>query len=76
MRIKQQNVINNYNSLLKQYQRNEDKMSNLGREKDYKVQKISKEYELKIENCIRVQSALKIQLENIQKYIRNEKESN
>lgn len=75
MKTKQQDVTNSYNNLLKQYQKNKDRMSNLGREKDYKVQKISKKYESEIEDCIHIGELLKIQIDNIRQYIEKEKES-
>lgn len=63
-------IIEEYNNLLKEQQRLDDKMSNLGREKDYKVQKIEKQYQSQIDNLIRDQEALAIVISNVEDYIK------
>ena len=63
-------VIKKYNELLKEQQRLNDKMSDLGREKDYKVQKIEKHYQSQIDNTVRDQEALAITISNIEEYIK------
>ena len=63
-------VIKQYNDLLKRQQDLNDQMSNLGREKDYKVQKIEKQYQSQIDNLVRDQEALAITISNIEEYIK------
>lgn len=63
-------VIKQYNDLLKRQQDLNDQMSNLGREKDYKVQKIEKHYQSQIDNLVRDQEALAIVIANIEEYIK------
>ena len=63
-------VIEEYNNLLKEQQRLNDTMSNLGREKDYKVQKIEKHYQSQIDNLVRDQEALAIVIANVEEYIK------
>jgi phage host-nuclease inhibitor protein Gam len=63
-------VIEQYNDLLKRQQDLNDQMSNLGREKDYKVQKIEKHYQSQIDNLVRDQEALAIVIANIEDYIK------
>lgn len=63
-------VIEEYNDLLKKQQYLNDQMSNLGREKDYKVQKIEKHYQSQIDNLVRDQEALAIVIANIEEYIK------
>lgn len=63
-------VIKDYNDLLKRQQELNDKMSNLGREKDYKVQKIEKQYQSQIDNLVRDQEALAIVISNVEEYIK------
>lgn len=63
-------VVKNYNELLKEQQALNDKMSNLGREKDYKVQKIEKHYQSQIDNLVRDQEALAIVIANVEDYIK------
>ena len=43
-------------------------MANLGRERDYKVNKIHSEYDSKIENCMKKDESLKLQIEMVRKY--------
>ena len=45
-------VTDSYNKLINKQQILTDQMSNLGREKDYKVQKIEKEYLIKFKNLV------------------------
>ena len=69
-------VIKQYNDLLKRQQDLNDQMSNLGREKDYKVQKIEKQYQSQIDNLIRDQEALAIVITNIEDYIKKSSGAN
>ena len=48
--ISEEKVIGKYNKLVGRQQYLIDEMSNVGREKDYKVQKIEREYNFKIDN--------------------------
>lgn len=63
-------VIKDYNDLLKRQQDLNVKMSNLGREKDYKVQKIEKQYQSQIDDLVREQEALAVTIANIEDYIK------
>lgn len=69
-------VIKQYNDLLKRQQDLNDQMSNLGREKDYKVQKIEKQYQSQIDNLVRDQEALAIVITNIEDYIKKSSGAN
>lgn len=69
-------VIEQYNDLLKRQQDLNDQMSNLGREKDYKVQKIEKYYQSQIDNLVRDQEALAIVIANIEDYIKKSSGAN
>lgn len=69
-------VIKQYNDLLKRQQDLNDQMSNLGREKDYKVQKIEKQYQSQIDNLVRDQEALAIVTANIEDYIKKSSGAN
>lgn len=69
-------VIKQYNDLLKRQQDLNDQMSNLGREKDYKVQKIEKQYQSQIDNLVRDQEALAIVIANIEDYIKKSSGAN
>lgn len=62
-------VVKSYNALLRKQQKLNDGMSNLGRERDYKVQKIDKKYTSKIDNNIRQQQAVSLKIELIKRYV-------
>ena len=62
-------VIDRYNALVRRQQELIDNMSNLGREKDYKVQKIERNYNSQIDNTTRELQAVALQIETIKKYI-------
>lgn len=62
-------VVKSYNALLKKQQKLMDGMSNLGREKDYKVQKIEKKYTSKIDSYIRQQQAISLKVELVRRYV-------
>jgi hypothetical protein len=62
-------VVKSYDALLKKQQKLMDAMSNLGREKDYKVQKIEKKYTSKIDNYIRQQEAVALRVELAKRYV-------
>ena len=62
-------VVKSYNALLRKQQKLNDGMSNLGRERDYKVQKIDKKYKSKIDNNIRQQQAVSLKIELIKRYV-------
>lgn len=63
-------IIKDYNNLLKRQQELDVQMSNLGREKDFKVQKIEKHYQSQIDNLVREQEALAVTITNIEDYIK------
>lgn len=63
-------IVKDYNNLLKRQQDLDVEMSNLGREKDFKVQKIEKHYQSQIDNLVREQEALAVTISNIEDYIK------
>lgn len=63
-------IIKDYNNLLKRQQDLDVQMSNLGREKDFKVQKIEKHYQSQIDDLVREQEALAVTIANIEDYIK------
>ena len=67
--INEEKVIGKYNGLVGKQQNLIDKMSNLGREKDYKVQKIEREYNSEIDNVTRELQAVALQIDTIKRYI-------
>jgi hypothetical protein len=62
-------VINKYERLVCKQQELINCMSNLGREKDYKVQKIEKEYESKIDKITRELQSVALQIDTVRKYV-------
>lgn len=68
-KLAQQNVVNNCDKLLKQQRDNRTRMGNLQREKEYKVTKICKEYEAQIEECLKYDESLALQIEMVKKYV-------
>jgi hypothetical protein len=66
--LKRNNVIKLCDALLKKQRENQDVIANLGRERDYKVNKINSEYDSKIESCMKLDESLKLQIEMIKKY--------
>lgn len=64
-----QSIISSYDKLLNKKQYFLDKMSNIGREKDYRVQKIEKKYEAKIDALIRKEQSCSLQIEISKKYL-------
>lgn len=66
--LKRNNVIKLCDALLKRQRENQDVIANLGRERDYKVNKINSEYDSKIEGCVKLDESLKLQIEMVKKY--------
>lgn len=62
-------VTNDYNNLVKEQQRILDDISNIGRIRDMKVEKIDKKYQAMIDYKIREQKAVALQIEIAQKYV-------
>lgn len=62
-------VTDSYNKLINKQQILTDQMSNLGREKDYKVQKIEKEYDSKIDKIVRELQAVVLQIDAVKIYV-------
>ena len=50
-------VTKSYNKMIKQQQHQLDAMTNLGKSRDLKVEKIDRKYQAKIDNIIRKQKA-------------------
>ena len=69
------NVVNEYNELIRSRKALEDTMANLGREKDYRVTKISKKYESKIDNIVRELAAIDLQIDIAEQYIASIKDN-
>ena len=67
--LNEKSVISKYDALVKRQQNLMNEMSNTGREKDYKVQKIEKEYEAKIDVITRELQAVALQIETVQRYV-------
>lgn len=68
-RTTEKTVINKYEHLVRRQQTLIDNMSNLGREKDYKVQKIERDYNSQIDNITRELQAVALQIEGVKKYV-------
>lgn len=66
--LKRNNIIKLCDEMLRKQKSNQDLMANLGRERDYKVDKLNREYDSQIESCMKVDEALKLQIEMIKKY--------
>ena len=69
MIFREKSIIDRYNDVLKKQQTLLNVMSNLGRKKDYEVQKIQKKYNEKIDSLVRKQQALAIVADSRQTYI-------
>jgi hypothetical protein len=67
--LKRRNVIKYCDDLMKKQRTNQDKMANLGRERDYKVEKINREYQSQIDNCSKLDESLSLQIEMVKKYV-------
>lgn len=67
--LKRKNVIKMCDTLMKKQRDNQDLMANLGRERDYKVNKINSEYDSKIEDCLKLDESLKLQISMIKTYV-------
>lgn len=67
--LKRKNAIKYCDDLMKKQRDNQDLMSNLGRERDYKVEKIHREYQSKIDNCSKLDESLSLQIEMVKKYV-------
>ena len=68
--LKERTVINSYERLIKKQLKLMTKMSNVGRERDYKLQKIENKYDSKIADLVREQSALNLIVGATQEYVR------
>ena len=62
-------VTKSYNKMIKQQQHQLDVMTNLGKSRDLKVEKIDRKYQAKIDNIIRKQKATALQVEIAQRYV-------
>ena len=67
--LKRKNVIRYCDELMKKQRNNQDLMANLGRERDYKVNKINSEYNSKIEECSKLDESLSLQIDMVKKYV-------
>lgn len=62
-------TVKSYQALIKRQQETMTKLSNVGREKDYKVQKIEKKYEAQIDDLVRELEAIDLQIDVAKRYI-------
>lgn len=69
MCIIKKDVIKSYRNLIKQQQKLMDDLSNVGRKKDYKVQKIEKKYNSKIDTLVRELQSMDLQVEITKRYV-------
>ena len=69
MRTNENSVVKKYENLIKRQQRVCDELSNLDKEKNYKVQKVEREYNSKIDNKTRQLKAISLQIKNIRLYV-------
>ena len=67
--LKRNNVIKLCDALLKKQRENQDVIANLGRERDYKVNKINSEYNSQIEECSKKDEALALQIQMVKQYV-------
>lgn len=70
MIMNKKDAVKAYNNLVKSREIANDKMSNLQREKDYKVQCIEKKYESKINEFINQVSYYDLEIDKVKKYIK------
>ena len=62
-------TVKSYQALIKRQQETMTKLSNVGREKDYKVQKIEKKYEAQIDDLVRKLDAIDLQIDGAKRYV-------
>ena len=62
-------TVKSYQALIKRQQETMTKLSNVGREKDYKVQKIEKKYEAQIDDLVRELEAIDLQIDVAKRYV-------
>ena len=67
--LKRKNVIKYCDDLMRKQRENQDLMANLGRERDYKVNKINSEYNSKIEACSKMDESLSLQIKMVKEYV-------
>ena len=67
--LKRKNVIKYCDDLMKKQRDNQALMANLGRERDYKVNKIHSEYDSQIEECSKIDEALALQIQMVKQYV-------
>ena len=69
MFVVKNNTIGSFEEMTNQYKVLENEMTNLQREKDFKVNKIEKAYEAKIEQVIRAMNLLQNEMRRAKEYI-------
>ena len=69
MRTNENSVVKKYENLIKRQQRLCDELSNLDKEKNYKVQRTERNYNSKIDNKTRQLKAVSLQIKNIRLYV-------
>lgn len=67
--LKRKSVIKYCDDLMKKQRENQDMMANLGRERDYKVDKIYREYQSQIDSCSKLDESLSLQIDMVKKYV-------
>jgi hypothetical protein len=68
--LKERTVINSYEKLIKKQQALMNKMSNISRERDYRLKKIENRFDAKIDCLVREQEALNLIVDATQEYVR------
>lgn len=71
MKPNENSVVRKYENLIKRQQKLCDELSNLDKEKNYKVQKMEREYNSKIDDKTREIKAVSLQIENVQRYVKD-----
>lgn len=67
--LRDTDTVKSYQALIKRQQETMTKLSNVGREKDYKVQKIEKKYEAQIDDLVRELDAIDLQIDVAKRYV-------
>lgn len=62
-------TIDKYNKLINRQQKAVDAASNLVRERDYRVQRIQRKYDAKLDVILREQDAIALQIEVAKRYV-------
>lgn len=67
--MRKNSVTKQYSALVAKQQKEHDSMSNLSRERDYKVDKINRKYQAKIDASLRKQQVYALQIEMAKRFV-------